>query len=87
MNIGFSTGPFNIRRGVRQGNPLSAYLFIICLEILAISVRGNNNIQGIQVDKEEIKLETFADDATASKPCSALLTCLVSALDLKSTLK
>ena len=25
MNNGFSTGPFNILRGVRQGNPLSAY--------------------------------------------------------------
>ena len=28
-------------------------------------MRGNNNIQGIQVDKEEIKLEMFADDVTA----------------------
>ena len=65
MNNGFSTGPFNVRRGVRQGDPLSAYLFIICLEILTISVRENNNIQGIQVDKEEIKLEMFADDVTA----------------------
>ena len=62
---GFSTGPFNIWRGVRQGDALLAYLFIICLEILTISVRENNNIQGIQVDKEEIKLEMFADDVTA----------------------
>ena len=65
MNNGFSTGPFNVRRGVRQGDPLSAYLFIICLEILAISLCANNNIQGIQDDKEEIKLEMFADDVTA----------------------
>ena len=65
MNNGFSTGPFNIRRGVRQGDPLSPYLFIICLETLAITVRGNKNIQGILVGKEEIKLEMFADDVTA----------------------
>ena len=65
MNNGFSTGPFNIRRGVRQGDSLSPYLFIICLETLAITVRGNKNIQGILVGKEEIKLEMFADDVTA----------------------
>ena len=41
---------------------LSPYLFIICLETLAITVRGNKNIQGILVGKEEIKLELFADD-------------------------
>ena len=65
MNNVFSTHPIDIRRGVRQGDPLSPYLFIICLETLAICVRRNKNIQGILVDKEEIKLEMFADDITA----------------------
>ena len=33
--------------------------------MLAISIRENDNIQGIIVDGTEIKLELFADDPTA----------------------
>ena len=60
-----ATAPFEVQRGVRQGDPLSSCLFIIVLEILSISVRSNKSIQGIMVDGEEIKLEIFADDLTA----------------------
>ena len=65
MNNGYTTTPFQILRGVRQGDPLSPYLVIICLEILAINIRRNKEIQGIVVDNEEIKLEIFADDLTS----------------------
>ena len=65
MNNGYTTPPFKISRGVRQGDPLSPYLFIICLEILAINIRLNKDIRGIMVGNEEIKLEMFADDMTA----------------------
>ena len=64
MNNGFTTAPFEVGKGVRQGDPPSPYLFVICLEILAINIRVNKEIKGIQVDNEEIKLELFADDLT-----------------------
>ena len=64
LNNGFSTAPFEIQRG-RQGDPLSPYLFIITLDILAIPTRRNKDIQGIIVGEEEIKLGLFADDLTA----------------------
>ena len=64
INNGISTQPFAVERGVRQGDPLSAKLFIIVLEILCSSVRSSKDICGIKVDNEEIRLSLFADDLT-----------------------
>ena len=65
INNGFSTPFFNLKRGVRQGDPLSPSLFIIVLELLAVSIRNNDQIKGIAVDGSEIKLVIFADDMTS----------------------
>ena len=74
LNNGFSTQPFAVERGVRQGDPLSAFLFIMVLEILCISIRNNKDIHGIVVDNEEITLGLFADDLTGmlKKFCKVL---------------
>ena len=55
---------FNLGRGCRQGDPISPYIFILCAEILAIKIRQNNKIRGIDIDEEEFLLTQFADDTT-----------------------
>ena len=64
LNNGYSTGYFKLERGTRQGYPIAAYLFIIVLEILACMVRQNDEIKGIKVNSNEIKLCMYADDST-----------------------
>ena len=64
LNNGVSTQMFDICRGVRQGDLLSAYLFIIALELFLINIRHDKNIKGIMVENREIKLTAFADDLT-----------------------
>ena len=63
-NNSFSTPSFNLKRGVRQDDPLSPSLSIIVLEPLAISVSNNDQISGIVVDGKELKLVIFVDDMT-----------------------
>jgi exonuclease III len=61
---GHYSGWFNIGRGVRQGDPLSPYLYLICAETLLLMLRENVNIGGIRVNEGEILLSQFADDTT-----------------------
>ena len=41
INNNFLSSPFDVRRGVRQGDPLSPTLFILSIECLAISLRND----------------------------------------------
>ena len=51
-------------RGIFQGCPISPFLFLFAIEILAIAVRSNNDIKGIQVCKVEKRINLLADDTT-----------------------
>jgi hypothetical protein len=48
--------------GIRQRCPFSSLLFNIVLELLARAIREEEEIKGIQIRKEEVKLSLFADD-------------------------
>ena len=51
-----------------QGDPLSPYLFILVLEVLAINIRNENTTNGINADEEERKPVIFADNLTVFVP-------------------
>ncbi len=62
-NNGHLSDFFQVKKGVRQGCPLSAYIFIICIEILSRKINNNENIKGLVLGGNEIKQTLFADDA------------------------
>ena len=47
---------FPLSSGTQQGCPLSPLLFNIVLEVLASAIRQQNEIKGIKICKEEVKL-------------------------------
>ena len=53
---------FLLRSGTKQGCPLLPLLFNIVLEVLAMAIKEEKEIKGIQIGKEEVKLSLFADD-------------------------
>ena len=60
------TEQFDIKRGIRQGCPLSALLFVIAAEFFANRIRSNVNIKGVRFDETngqfELKVLQYADD-------------------------
>ena len=51
---------FPLKSRTRKGCPLSPLLFNIVLEVLATAIR--QEIKGIQIGREEVKLSLYADD-------------------------
>ena len=59
---GFLSASFKIHRGVRQGCPLSAFLFIVFIEPLLQAIESTEAIEGFGILCP--KLVSYADDIT-----------------------
>ena len=64
MNNGHSTGYFALKRGSKQGEALSALLFLLTIEVLFIMIKSNVTIKRLNIFENEIKFTACPDDTT-----------------------
>jgi len=64
INNGKFTCFFNLQRGVRQGCPLSPYLFVLSAELLSLFIKQKSGIEGIIHGDQNYLISQFADDTS-----------------------
>ena len=66
INGGNTTQYFHLETGVRQGDSISAYIFILCFrsEVLSFLVRNNKDIKGLNIFDHLFLYTAYADDTT-----------------------
>ena len=64
INGGNTTKHFKLEKGTRQGDPISAYLFILVLEIVYLSIKENKKIKGLNIFNHTFLYTAYANDTT-----------------------
>ena len=63
-NNGYYSTYFKLTRSIRQGCPISALLFLLVAEMIAIDIRNDREIIGIEINDCVFKIALMADDTT-----------------------
>ena len=65
-NNGWISRSVHPSRGIRQGCPISALLFILVVEIMAVKIRAHDDIKGFKIDEKSkvLKLKQYVDYST-----------------------
>ena len=64
INGGTTTNYVKLERGTRQGDPISADLFILVLEIVFLMIKNNDRVKGLELFNDTFLYTTYADDTT-----------------------
>ena len=75
LTNGLVSSPFRLHRGTQQGCPLSALLFTVAIEPLAMAIRTHTSIRGMEIGEVEHRISLYADDSFISLQFKANYSC------------
>ena len=64
VNGGTATNYFKLEKGTRQGDPISAYVFILVLEIVFLFTKESKKKKGLNIFDKTFLYTAYADDST-----------------------
>ena len=64
INGGKTTLYCRLEKETKQGDPISAYLFILALEVVFSLIKTNPDIEGLQFFSHTFLYSAYADDTT-----------------------